>query len=76
MHKIELAPYSFSDNEEALKLEHLCPQGGDLSLKFVRPTFSARSEVYENYRIVTAKVGGRLIGITAAAKKKSGFTII
>ena len=65
MGKIDISPYILSDNEDLLKLEQLCPQGEKLSLKFVRPTFHARSEVYEDYKILTAKMEGKIIGVTA-----------
>lgn len=70
MTKIVLEPYDIKDNDEVIEIEKLCPQGGNLSLKFVRPTFHARSEVYEDYRILTAKMDGKIIGVTAAANKK------
>lgn len=69
MSNIDISPYLLIDNEDVLELEQLCPQGENLSLKFVRPTFHARSEVYEDYKILTAKMEGKIIGVTAAAKK-------
>ena len=69
MGNIVLSPYNLNDSEELLKLEQLCPQGTNFSLRFVRPTFHACSEVYEDYKIITAKVDGKLVGVTAASKK-------
>lgn len=70
MINLEISPYKLSDNSDALKLEDMCPQGKALSLRFVRPTFHARSEVYQDYRILTAKSNNKLIGVAAGAKKK------
>jgi len=70
MSSVDISPYILGDNEDVLKLEQLCPQGENLSLKFVRSTFHARSEVYEDYKILTAKKNGKIIGVTAAANKK------
>ncbi len=67
--KIRIVPYTKEDNESALLLEKQCAQGESLQLRFFRPTFHARSEVYENYRILCAKLDDRLIGIIAGAEK-------
>lgn len=69
MASIRIVPYCVSDNNAALSLERECPQGKSLILNFRRPTFHARSEVYENYRILCAKVENELVGIAAWAKK-------
>lgn len=69
MINFEISPYRLEDNAEALELERLCPQGKDLILRFVRPSFQARSGVYDNYKIFTAKLDGKLIGIAAGARK-------
>jgi GNAT superfamily N-acetyltransferase len=63
-------PYSVADNEGALALERQCVQGKSLALRFRRPTFHGRSEVYEDYRIFCAKNNGSLVGIIAGALKK------
>ena len=78
MKKLEIYPYEITDNSDALNLERFCPQGKGLSLKFVRPTFHARSEVYQDYRILTAKIENKLIGIAAGANKqiKAGDKLI
>jgi GNAT superfamily N-acetyltransferase len=62
--------YTLKDNQAALDLEERCIQGKSLSLKFRRPSFHARSEVYDFYKIYCAKERGRLIGIIAGALKK------
>jgi GNAT superfamily N-acetyltransferase len=66
---IRIVPYSTADNEYALILEEQCVQGESLSLKFRRPTFHARSEVYEKYKILCAKVNNSMVGIIAGAEK-------
>lgn len=67
--KIQIVPYTVADNESTLRLEEQCAQGESLRLRFLRTTFHARSEVYENYRILCAKLDGSLIGIVAGAEK-------
>lgn len=69
MSDLRILPYTGEDNEAALSLEEQCVQGKSLSLKFCRPTFHARSEVYDNCRILCAKVGGMLVGIVAGTVK-------
>ena len=66
---IKIIPYTKQDNDAALALEDQCTQGTSLVLKFKRPTFHARSEVYDHYKILCAKIGSKLIGIIAGAKK-------
>ncbi len=66
---IRIVPYTTTDNESALALEEQCVQGESLILKFRRPTFHARSEVYDKYRILCAKVNNKVIGIIAGAEK-------
>jgi GNAT superfamily N-acetyltransferase len=70
MMDIEISPYSPEDDAAALALEEMCVQGTALQLKFLRPNFRARSELYENYRIYCARRDGELIGIIAGALKK------
>jgi ribosomal protein S18 acetylase RimI-like enzyme len=64
-------PYSSKDEAAALRLEDKCIQGTSLQLKFRRPHFRARSELYENYRIYCARRGGEVIGIIAGALKEA-----
>jgi GNAT superfamily N-acetyltransferase len=66
---IEISPYSGEDDAAARALEELCVQGMTLKLKFRRPNFRARSELYENYRIYCARRDGELVGIIAGALK-------
>lgn len=66
---LKIVPYTVRDNEFAIELEGQCVQGKKLVLKFLRPTFHARSEVYEKYRILCAKEKNRLIGIAAWSEK-------
>ncbi len=69
MSDVRILPYTVEDNEAALSLEGQCIQGKSLSLKFWRPTFHARSDVYDNCRILCAKVGQKLVGIIAGTLK-------
>jgi len=64
-----IGPYSPRDDADALALEAQCVQGTSLRLKFRRPNFRARSELYENHRIYCAHRGAELIGIIAGALK-------
>ena len=68
--QLRIVPYTLEDNEEALALEKTCPQGDALMLRFRRPTFHARSTVYEHSVILCAKEGERLVGIAAGALKQ------
>ncbi len=69
MDKFDIEPYTTSDNEAALYIEEQCVQGASLSLKYRRPSFHARSEVYDRYRILCAKQDGNLVGVSAWAEK-------
>ena len=66
---MEITTYTFEDNEAALDLEEQCVQGESIVLKYRRPTFHARSQVYDKYRILCAKIENKLVGITAWAEK-------
>ncbi len=70
MADIRIVPYTEEDNEAALGLEELCVQGESVALRYVRPSFHARSEVYHKYRILCAKVGEKLVGIGAWSEKQ------
>jgi GNAT superfamily N-acetyltransferase len=69
MTEIKFLNYSEKDNNDALLLEDQCPQGRNLVLKFRRPTFHARSQVYDNYKILCAKSGSKLVGIIGGTIK-------
>jgi len=69
LNDIRIVPYAAAANESALSLEAQCVQGESLILRFRRPTFHARSEVYDKYRILCAKVKNKVIGIIAGAEK-------
>jgi hypothetical protein len=58
MPEVMISLYSQADNESALRLEELCTQGTTIPLRYRRPTFHARSEVYPSYRILCGKLGG------------------
>lgn len=67
---ISIVPYRVEQNEEALFLEALCPQGEEIMVRFIRPTFHKRSEVYERAIIFSAVCEGKLIGIATGAEKE------
>jgi len=69
MNSIKILPFVQKDDAAALALENLCVQGKSLRLKFQRPFFTARSELYDNYKIYCAKAGEKLIGTIAGAVK-------
>ena len=69
MSDIKILPFSPEDERAALALEEQCVQGTSFRLKFRRPNFRARSELYENYRIICARRDGEFIGIIAGALK-------
>lgn len=69
MYGTVISVFKKNDNEEAIQLEQLCPQGGSIKLKFLRTEFCKRSEVYENSIILSAKQNEKLIGIAAGAEK-------
>ena len=69
MESLRIVEYTQADNEEALALEAACVQGQSLKLKFLRPSFHARSVVYPVHRILCARQDGRLAGVAAWARK-------
>lgn len=69
--EITIVPYSSHDDTEALALENVCPQGGTVMLRFRRPSFHARSSVFERSTILCAKADGRVVGIAAGAIKQT-----
>ena len=66
---LKIEPYSIDDNEQALLLEKQCIQGKSMALSFRRPYFHARSEVYKNYKIFSAKIENKMVGLFTAAEK-------
>lgn len=73
MTNMRIVPYTVEDNESALSLESQCVQGESIVLRFRRPTFHMRSEVYDDYRILCAKVDEKLVGICAWAEKPTRY---
>jgi predicted N-acetyltransferase YhbS len=69
MSKVHFLPFTLDDDRAALALEELCIQGKSLSLRFQRPSFRIRSQLYECSKIFCAKHGKNLIGIIAGALK-------
>jgi ribosomal protein S18 acetylase RimI-like enzyme len=69
MTELRITPYAREDDGDALLLEEQCFQGSSIQLKFRRPSFQARSEIYDCSKIYCAKIGERLIGIIAGAMK-------
>lgn len=66
---LDLGVYRPEDSDEALALERQCMQGTSYRLSFRRPVFHARAETYAEWRIVTARWDGTLVGLAAAAIK-------
>ena len=64
-----LGRYRPEESGDALALERLCPQGTSYRLSFRRPTFHRRAETYDEWRIVTARLEGSLVGLVAGAIK-------
>lgn len=69
MDRIDIVPYVAADSPDAIALEAGLDQGEAIALRFRRPTFHARSSVYEEPVILCAKSDGRLVGIAAGALK-------
>jgi len=61
--------YSVNDESSILALEKLCTQGDSIVLRYKRDNFRARSEVYENYRIICVKIDNKVIGVGAWSSK-------
>ncbi len=64
-----LGTYRPEESDEALALERRCTQGTSYRLSFWRPTFHRRAEAYPEWRIVTARLEGSLVGLVAGAIK-------
>jgi ribosomal protein S18 acetylase RimI-like enzyme len=69
MNNLKIVPYNIGDNSAALELEGHCPQGESFSLRYIRQLFHSRSEVYDNYTILTLRSDDKLVGIAAGAEK-------
>ena len=67
---LKLGIYRSEESDEALALDRLCTQGASYRLSFRRPTFHRRAEAYDEWRIVTARLDGSLVGLAAAAIKR------
>jgi GNAT superfamily N-acetyltransferase len=66
---VSIGEYTPEQSGEALELEKQCVQGASYRMSFRRSTFHRRAENYGEWRIFTARVAGRLVGITAVAIK-------
>lgn len=64
-----LGTYRPEESDQALALERLCTQGTSYRLSFWRSTFHRRAQAYHEWRIVTARLEGSLVGLVAAAIK-------
>jgi GNAT superfamily N-acetyltransferase len=64
-----IADYTPADDEEALDLDRRCAQGGVFRLSFERTTFRRRAENFREWRILTARLDGVLVGTIGAALK-------
>jgi ribosomal protein S18 acetylase RimI-like enzyme len=69
MRELEIRPFSVADDEAAVALEAACVQGRSLALRFRRPSFAARSSVYDDAALLGGWLGDRLVGTVAAACK-------
>ena len=69
MDEVEILPYTEEMNEDCMKLEALCPQGKEYRLSFVRDYFHKRAENYNDWRILVARKGEKIVGVTAVAVK-------
>ncbi len=67
--ELVLGTYAPGESAEALELERASTQGKRYRLAFRREAFHLRAEGFARHRIVTARLGGRLVGIGAAALK-------
>ncbi len=67
---VVIGVYSPEESEEALALERLCVQGISYRLSFRRSTFHRRAENFPEWRIFTARLEGRLVGVAAGAVKE------
>jgi GNAT superfamily N-acetyltransferase len=68
-----IADYRPEDDPEALALDRRCVQGRSLRLSFRRPRFDSRAVAFPEWRILTARRGGALVGTMAAAVKAITF---
>jgi GNAT superfamily N-acetyltransferase len=66
---VVIGVYAPEESPEALELEKRCVQGASYRMSFRRSSFHRRAENYPESRIFTARVAGRLVGLTAAAIK-------
>jgi len=69
MEELDIRPYSEADDAAAVALEAACVQGQSLALRFRRPSFTARSAVYDDAAIFCGWIGDRLVGTVAVARK-------
>lgn len=69
MPELDIRPFLPSDDEAAIALEAACVQGRSLALRFRRPSFAARSSVYDDSALFCGWLGDRLVGTVAAARK-------
>jgi GNAT superfamily N-acetyltransferase len=60
-----ISHYVPSDDPSAVALEKQCVQGDSIALRYHRRNFQARSKVYDNFRILCARAGNKVVGITA-----------
>lgn len=62
--------YRAEESKEALRLEARSPQGRSFQLCFDRIYFHRRAENFHNWRMVTARRSGTLVGLAGAALKQ------
>ncbi|MGA1820376.1 MAG: GNAT family N-acetyltransferase [Thermoplasmatota archaeon] len=66
---LEIEPYHKDMSNECLELEALCPQGDAYRLSFVRETFHKRGEHFDNWQVLVARKGKKMVGVVGVALK-------
>jgi GNAT superfamily N-acetyltransferase len=69
--QVSYRPYRPEDSGAALELERRSAQGESFRLRFDRPWFHRRAENFDRWRLVTAWVSDRLVGIAGGALKSA-----
>ena len=70
---VRIGPYTPDDSGEAIALEARSAQGQSFQLRFDRPWFHRRAENFDDWRLVTARIDGALVGVAGAALKPAVF---
>lgn len=70
MSDVIIRAYLPTDNQKALEIERLSPQGKTVKIRFSRPRFEARALAYQKAELFCAEKSGELAGVAAIAKKR------